>query len=160
VVNASVSAILISLVVAAPGLAQEQYASVYGVVRDASGMPTPGVRVEARNLSTGLVSITATSGAGYYRFAVLAPGRYDIAADPSGARVTRLVGLQLSLGWVVSVDLQLGRGDVAEPGSSGKTSLPAMTESASFANIRDERLESQPRGRDYTSVTLQAPGAN
>ncbi len=157
---AALSAVAIGLCAAAPAAAQEQTGTIEGIVRHAAGAPATQVRVEARNLSTGMVVGTVTDTEGFYLLPALAPGRYDVTADPTGPAPGRVGQVALFLGWLLRVDLALGQSTAEPTAPEALATLPELTQSASFANIRDERLERQPRGRDYTSVTLQAPGAN
>jgi hypothetical protein len=69
----------------APVSAQEQRASIEGIVRDSSGGVLPGVTIEARSPSMAGVQATVTDANGLYRFPALPPGRYDVSAMLQGS---------------------------------------------------------------------------
>jgi hypothetical protein len=73
-----------------PAWAQEQRASIEGIVRDTQGGAVPGVALLA-NCASGLTLETVTDGSGIYRFAALPPGRYEVyTSSPAGWRVMRV----------------------------------------------------------------------
>ena len=59
-------------------------ASVIGTVTDTEGGVLPGVTMTLRNIDTGVVRTIVTEGDGVYRFAGLAPGRYDLKSELVG----------------------------------------------------------------------------
>ncbi len=66
--------ILATLFAPWPLAAQEQSASIQGIVKDSQGGVLPGVTVEARNAQGGVVT-TYTDARGAYRFPSLLPGQ-------------------------------------------------------------------------------------
>ena len=54
---------------------------IVGTVRDASGAIVPGAKVSAKNVETGIVSVTTTGGEGNYTFPTVPPGTYDVSAQ-------------------------------------------------------------------------------
>ena len=70
----NIALVFLMLALAMPAFAQEQRASIEGVVKDTSGAVLPGVTVEAKNEATGVVVSAVTDANGVYRFPSLASG--------------------------------------------------------------------------------------
>ena len=92
------------LLTAMPAAAQERFAAVTGVVRDASGAVLPGVTVSITNKQTGKVYTVVTGSDGVYRVLDLEPGRYSVRFELAGlhaggdaGRRTLLLGKTLEL---------------------------------------------------------------
>ncbi|MGH9161667.1 MAG: TonB-dependent receptor, partial [Vicinamibacteraceae bacterium] len=152
--------LLTTLVVALPAFAQEQRASIEGTVTDSSGAVLPGATVEARS-AAGVVVSTVTNDSGIYRFPVLRPGVYDVTATLSGFAAQSVSGINLSLGQILRADLALVLEGVTEQVQvTSEVPLIDVRQSARAANIRDEYIERLPKGRDFTTLVTQAPGAN
>jgi hypothetical protein len=140
--------------------AQEQRGALEGTVTDTSGGVVVGAVVEARS-TTGRTLDAVTDAVGVYRFPAVPPGRWDVSAALRGFRTARVEGVRLALGQLLRVDLVLEVGAVSELIDVRESSpLVDVRQSARFTNIRDENLEKLPKGRDFTSLVVQAPGAN
>ncbi len=145
---------------AAPAWAQDQRGSIEGVVRDASGAVLPGATVEAK-APTGVVLSTVTDALGVYRFPSLAPSSYDITASLSGFNPQTVAAVRVSLGQVKKVDFGLPLSGVTETVQVTAVSpLIDVRGTARQTNIRTEQVELLPKGRDFTTLVTQAPGAN
>ena len=104
----SVGVALVVLGCAGAVQAQEQTASIEGVVRDASGGVVPGVSVTASNAS-GRTVPAVTDGAGRYRFPSLPPGRFEIEAQLTGFVPVRVENVDLRLGQQLVIPVTLFR---------------------------------------------------
>jgi outer membrane receptor protein involved in Fe transport len=140
--------------------AQEQRGSIEGVVKDTSGAVLPGVTVEARSPSG--ATVTTTSGTdGGYRFPSLAPGSYTVTANLSGFSPRTTENVPVNLGQVKKVDFALSVAGVAESVQvTAESPLVDVKQTARQTNIRAEQVELLPKGRDFTTLVTQAPGAN
>ena len=161
--HARISALLLAgcLAFAGTATAQEQRGSIEGTVKDASGAVLPGATVEARNIGQGGVASTVSDGAGVYRFPALAPGRYNVSATLQGFAAAKIDNVELLLGQIKRVDLSLGVSGVAETVEvKAESPLVDVRQSARAVSIRDEQVELLPKGRDFSTLVTQAPGAN
>jgi hypothetical protein len=161
--HARMSAVLLAACLACANMAvaQEQRGSIEGTVKDASGAVLPGATVEARNIGQGGVASTATDAAGVYRFPALAPGRYNLSATLQGFAPAKIDNVELLLGQIKRVDLALGVSGVAETVEvTAESPLVDVRQSARAVSIRDEQVALLPKGRDFTTIVTQAPGAN
>ena len=152
--------LLIIAALAVPAFAQEQRGSIEGVVRDASGAVLPGSTVEAK-APTGVVLSTTADANGVYRFPSLAPGNYDVTASLAGFVSKTVEVVRVSLGQIKKVDFGLPVAGVTETVQVTAVSpLIDVRQTARQTNIRTEQVELLPKGRDFTTLVTQAPGAN
>ena len=155
------SVLLGALLCAMPAFAQEQRASIEGVVKDATGAVLPGVTVEARNVAVGSVVSAVTDAAGVYRFPALAAGTYEVTATLAGFNTAKMAEVPLSLGQIKKVELSMSVAGVAENVQvSAESPLIDTKQSARATSIRSEQIDLLPKGRDFTTLVTQAPGAN
>ncbi|HET7694254.1 MAG TPA: TonB-dependent receptor [Vicinamibacterales bacterium] len=141
--------------------AQEQSASIQGVVADTSGAVLPGVTIEARSPSVVGVSTTTSDERGIYRFPALPPGRYELTASLSGFATKKLSDVDLLLGQALKIDLQLALASVSESVQvTGESPIIDVKQNAATASITQDLMERIPRGRNFTTILNTAPGTN
>jgi len=153
--------LLLVLALAVPAMAQEQRASIEGVIKDASGAVLPGVTVEAKNLAVGSVVTTVTDASGVFRFPALAAGMYEVTASLQGFNTAKNTAVPIALGEIKKVGLSLTVAGVSESVQvTAESPLIDTKQSARSTSIRGEQIDLLPKGRDFTSLIAQAPGAN
>jgi len=153
-------ALVAALMFAVPVMAQEQRGAIEGVVKDSSGAVLPGVTVEARS-ANGAVVATATDNDGVYRFPSVAPGDYVVTASLQGFRTEQNDTIRVGLGQLRKVDFTLAVAGLTETVQvTGGAPLVDARQSSRQTNIRGEQVELLPKGRDFSSLVTQAPGAN
>jgi len=152
--------LLAALALVAPAIAQEQRASIQGIVKDSQGGALVGVAVVAKR--AGGAAVEAVSDAtGAFRFAALSPGAYEVTASLSGFTPAKVAGIDLRLGQVLTVNLGLKPGGLTETVQVvGESPLIDVKQSARATNLRAEDIDKMPKGRDFTSLVTQASGAN
>jgi Carboxypeptidase regulatory-like domain/TonB dependent receptor/TonB-dependent Receptor Plug Domain len=152
--------LLVALALAVPAFAQEQRGSIEGVVKDASGAVLPGATVDASS-NVGQPASTVTDSLGVYRFPSLAPGNYKVTANLQGFVAREVVDVRVALGQIKKVDFSLPLSGVTETVNvTAVTPLVDVRQTARQTNIRAEQVELLPKGRDFTTLVTQAPGAN
>jgi hypothetical protein len=153
--------LLCALVAAWPAAAQEQRATLEGVVTDSSGGVLPGAAVEARNTQRGIAVTAVSDSAGVYRFPSLPPGLYDVTVTLQGFSPGRAERVELLLGQIKTVNFTLAVGAVTETVAvTAESPLVDVKQSMRATSIRDEQVELLPKGRDFTTLVTQATGAN
>jgi len=155
-------AIALALVLAGSSLAlaQEQGGSIQGAVRDSSGGVLPGVTVEARTPSAPGINSAVTDHAGVYRFPALPPGAYGITATLAGFKVAKIEDAILVVGKSLTVDFKLEIATVSENVTvTGESPIIDTRQNATFATLQRDTIDRIPRGRDFSSILKQAPGA-
>lgn len=155
------SVVLVLLLSWAPmAFAQETRGSVEGVVKDSSGAVLPGVTVEARTGSGGVVT-AVSDDAGKYRFPSLPPGRYTITANMQGFKKAAFENVDLLLGQVLQINFALEVGGVTEDVQvTAESPIIDVKQNAAGAIIQKEIIDLIPKGRNFDDLTKNAPGTN
>ena len=155
-------AVLLGLwLVAAPAAAQEQRASIEGTVKDNTGAVLPGVTVDAKNLSQGGVASAVSDAGGFFRFPSLAPGAYEVTAKLSGFTPKTFSRVELTLGQTKVLDVALGVSGLSETVQvTSEQPLIDVKSSQRAYSITADQFVKLPKGRDFSTVVTQAPGAN
>ena len=108
--------------------------NISGTVKDAQGAVMPGVTVTARNIQTGVAQTLLTDDVGFYNFAALPIGTYDVSFQKTGFTPYRETGL------VINVDTALRVDAVPQVGAETQT----VTVEATAAQVD---TQTQPDGR-------------
>ena len=154
------AALMAVLLVSWPVAAQELRGSIEGTIKDASGAVLPGVTVEAKTAAAPALS-TTTDAQGNYRFPSVPPGTYEVSATLASFAPKKLGDVVVGLGQIKKVDFQLGLANVAETVQvTAESPLVDVKQNARQVNIRGEQIDLLPKGRDFTTLVTQAPGAN
>lgn len=132
-----------------------------GRITDQSGAVVPGAAVVVRNLETGVELTGATNRAGLYRFPVIMPGTYSIAASLKGFRDAQIL-VQVLVGNTTSQDIKLQVGASADTVKvSGTTPLLRPEESSASIVFDRSFIQDLPlNGRKYTEFTVLSPNTS
>lgn len=104
----------VALAGAVMAMAQENRATISGIISDPSGAAIVGATVTARNTNTNLV-LTATAGAdGIYTLPTLPAGPYELVVEAQGFRKLTRGGVTVASGDKAQLDLQLEVGALTE----------------------------------------------
>ena len=154
--------LLLSLVAAAgvpaPAIAQQDTATMTGIVRDANGA-IPGATVTIVNVQTNISVKTATGADGYYAMSGLRPGQYSMTVEFTGfATVRKRVTLQVAQ--VAQIDATLQPGGVTEiVDVPGGASLLAPNTSSRGWVVGGKTISDLPlNGRDSSGLAIIVPG--
>ncbi len=126
------------------GTVREQVSE--GVMR-----PVGGAQIQIRNLQTGQVSTTLTTGEGVFRLLLLPPGGYELRAEAGGHEALTIASLSLNANEVVTLEVRLVANSVAEARSrlprQPELGPPLPAEASAMAGSYREfrhRLDSDP----------------
>jgi hypothetical protein len=150
--------LLAMLACAASVLAQ---AELSGVVRDPAGLPVAGAAVSIESQTTAARFTTVTGSDGAYRLLGLPAGEYVFAADRSGFRPYRRLGIVVRAAGRRSFDLQL---EIAGPQSEAvevKGDAPLLettTAAVSYAVDRAKLAAVPLDGRNFVPLIALSPG--
>lgn len=154
------SALILAL--ASPGLliAQVTTATISGLVMDSSGRAVPGAAVTVHRLETGSKRTVLTDSEGRYLAADLELGAYDVQTEMNGFQTELRSGIELTVGREAVVDFVLQVGTVRERVVvSGDAPLVDTTNTSMGSVVDRQTIADLPlNGRDYTQLTLLAPG--
>lgn len=100
----------------APALLQAQAnsGSMSGVVTDPNGAIVPGVKIVAKNASSGLLTETKSSEAGIYVFPNLPVGTYEVVAEFTGFKKLTHSNIEVRIASRQELDIKLEVGDVMQ----------------------------------------------
>ena len=140
--------------------AQQETATITGLVRDESGAIVPKATVTVTNVQTNISVKTETDESGAYVIPSLRPGEYSVTVESSGFRKFVRTGVTLQVAQVARVDLTLQTGGLTETVEVvGATSL-LDTQTSSRGLVIDQKkiVELPLNGRDYNQLALLSPG--
>lgn len=146
--------------VSTPAFAQSlTTGGVTGNVTDPTGAVVPNVTVTLTSLDTGAVETATTNASGEYRFSLLKPGRYTVAAASSGFQnIERPVEVAVGAAVTANFTLQLGAATATVEVSAAS---PLVTEDpAQITTFSAQQVALLPSaGGDLTNIAFTAPGA-
>jgi hypothetical protein len=134
-----VLALLVTLLAATPGWAQESRGSIVGRVTDASGAVIPGAAVEVTNQAMGTKLSLSTNEAGLYQASYLIPGAYQIVVQAPGFKKYVRDGVQVRVGDRLEINIMLEVGAPAETITVTAEAPLLETGSASVGSVVDSR---------------------
>ena len=154
--------ILLCLAWSVPAAAQDiASGSFAGVVRDTSGAVLPGVTVEVASPALiEKVRSTTTDSDGRYRITGLRPGLYSVTFTLPGFRTVRREGVDLTTGFVATVNGDLSVGAVEETITvTGTAPIVDMKSSTQQQVFSGEVLRELPTGKNSGLYAALLPGA-
>ncbi len=98
----------------APLPAQSIYATLTGVVSDPSGAVVGQATVRLRDAKSGSLRETVSNGDGYYTFASVPVGTYDLTVEAKGFQLYKGTGIELGGGEKRNVNVALNVGTTGE----------------------------------------------
>src|SRR5687767_12927306 len=139
-------ALLVTLSFGATAFAQGGGASSTGTIQgrvvDSQGAVLPGVTVTATSPSALGAQTTVTSETGNYRFPALPPGEYELTFELAGFNGLKRSGIQISLGFVANVNVELALATLQETVTvSGASPVIDTTSTRVQQNFKMEQLQ-------------------
>jgi len=161
VVVASVCAILLTMLAAAPGWAQTFRGTIQGTVTDSSGAALVGATVTIHNVDTGIDRITQTNTDGSYLVPELQIGTYTVSVSMSGFQKTVTTGVVVDVATEKRIDAVLKPGQVNQQIVVAGEDLPQVdsTNDTLGGTLTQDTVKDLPvNGRDYTKLIYLTPG--
>jgi outer membrane receptor protein involved in Fe transport len=151
---------VLTVMLGAPGLVgQESRGVITGRVSDSSDAGIAGVRIQATNVETGIVTTAVSGDSGGYRLPFLTPGTYQVTAEFSGFKKFLMDKLEVRVGETLDLPLRMEVGSAAETVevSGGAPLLESGT--ASMGTFMDaRRLQELPqRGGNPMELARLSP---
>jgi hypothetical protein len=143
-----------------PAFAQAGRAELSGTVRDASGLPVPGARIQAKQRETNADFSTLSGRRGEYHLLGLPVGRYVLTVECRGFQLYRRSGLVLRIGEQVSLDVPLELGPSTQSVDVNEEISLLETESGSVNfGLSEREIATLPLdGRNFIPLVALAPG--
>jgi len=108
-----VAAVCLSLCALA-AFAQTDRGTITGTITDPAGAVVPNAPIEAKNLATGAVYPSASSGTGNYTIAQLPVGTYELSVTVSGFKKYVRTGIGVEVAGIDRIDVKLEVGATTE----------------------------------------------
>ena len=135
--------------------AQVNTGTITGTVTDSSGSAIPNVKVTAVQTDTNFQSTAVTNAEGLYRIQSLQPGSYRITFEAAGFKRYVQVGLDLTVGSVLPVNVKLEVGQLTESIQVSAQGTLLETETSSTGSLTEgETLYKMPLYQRYVLNTL------
>ena len=152
--------VLAGVILMLPGVSHAQEATISGAVTDATGGVLPGVTITAVHEATGNRFVAVTDERGIFRIPARVGG-YQLVAELQGFTTVTRAGMQLLVGQVVSLDLQMSPSGVAESVTvTGEAPLLNVSTSTLGGNIDPQQVQELPvQGRNWMALAMLAPGS-
>lgn len=143
---------------AAQGGGASSTGTIQGRVTDAQGAVLPGVTITATSPAMIGAQTAVTSETGNYRFPAVPPGQYTLTYELSGFNTLKREGIQISLGFTGSINVELSLASLQETVTVTGAS-PVIDTSATRVqqNFKVEELRSIPNGRDMWALLAVTP---
>ncbi len=140
--------------------AQTGTSRIRGAVTDSSKAVVPGANVTALQEGTGQSRAATTNAFGQFSFDGMQLGAYTITVAVSGFKQFASRGNVLSVGNVLTIDVELETGAVAEVVNVSEHSVQVQTSEASLGNVLDTKpIEQLPlNGRNPLHLMALQPG--
>src|SRR6188768_2372807 len=131
---------------------------IQGKVSDAQGAMLPGVTIVATSPAMPGQQTAVTSENGNYRFPAVPPGTYTLMFELAGFNSVRRDGIQITLGFTGTVNIELALATLQETVTvTGSSPIIDTTATRSVQTFKAEQLASIPNGRDLWSLLAITP---
>jgi len=131
---------------------------VAGVISDESGAIIPGATVRLTSLDTGATQTATTNNQGYYRFSLVLPNRYKLAASKAGFETVETT-LAVSVGTLVTTNLTVRVGQSSQTVEVTEAPPVLSPEASNNTAFTAQEVASLPNsGGDITTIAFTAPG--
>jgi hypothetical protein len=134
--------------------------SISGTVTDQTGAVVPDTTVAALNLDTTVQQTTKTNPNGFYTFATLSVGRYQIEIIRDGFKPYKRTGLVIDVNATLRADITLTMGEQSEEVVVSDTAVHVETESSQMGEVvaGTEIVSVALNGRSFTDLMALQPG--
>ena len=151
----------LTVLLAAPSLAQRTNADLTGRVLDQAGAAVPSATVTARNAGTGAERTAQTDERGDYSIRELPPGRYEITVEAPNFSKALAKDLELNIGTANTLNFDLKPGQITETVEvSAAAGLVETTRSEIGGVVTPVEVENLPLlNRTFAALSVIMPEA-
>src|ERR1700704_1523170 len=152
-------------------LAQGDRGTITGTISDPAGAVIASAPVEAKNIDTGSLYPTQSTGTGNYTLSELPAGPYEISVTVPGFKKYVRQGLTIQVAATLRIDVRLEVGSASESVTVSEAAALLQTESGEVShNVSAQRLDELPvlqtgagagssAIRNPTAAVVLVPGA-
>jgi outer membrane receptor protein involved in Fe transport len=156
------AAILLLATFAVPGWGQTFRGTILGAITDSSGAAVTGATVTIKNVDTGLIRTTVSTGDGTFSVPELPIGTYIVTIDKTGFQTAVTTGVAVDVSSERRVDVTLKPGQMSQMVEVTGESLPVVetTSDTLGGTFENKEITDLPiNGRDFTKMLIMVPGA-
>lgn len=153
------AALVLTVLVAGPAVAQGTLGRLVGTVLDSSGGVLPGARVTLSNAATGFRLAEVTNSQGGFSFPQVPIGTYQVVVELGGFKTASYRDVVINVGQEYSLTAKLEVGEVRETVNvlAGVSLVKTTTPEVSTTVLQQQVLEIPLGGRSVTNlINLQA----
>jgi hypothetical protein len=131
---------------------------IAGTVIDPAKASVPDANVTLKSLDTGALVTGSTTSQGYFRFALLKPGRYEVTVSKSG--FAKLIqNVEVNVGKTTTLEMALEISSASQTIEVTATLDLLGTDPTTSTTFTQEEVAKLPNpGNDITTVAFTAPG--
>jgi len=143
----------------AQGGGASQTGTIIGKVTDSSEAALPGVTVTITAASLMGAQSQVSNESGNYRFPAIPPGSYTVKYELAGFSTLVREGIDVSLGFTATVNVQLAVATLQETVTvTGESPVVDTSATRVQQNFKLEQLQTIPNARDMWSLLAVSPG--
>ena len=140
-------------------VAQTNFASFTGTIRDKDGSPVPSVGVTATNVATQVKYSATSNDQGLYTISALPIGDYKVRAELQGFRVYETSPIKLESGQTARVDITMQLGFEQSIEVTGVAPILQTQDAVVGEVISETTIKNMPlNGRNFSQLSLLLPG--
>lgn len=145
-----------------PRVGAQTSGSISGHLADPTGASLPGTTVTLREVATGAVRTTKSTGTGDYSFTEVPPGTYSLQATHEGFKAVRSDTFEVQIDQSVRLNFTLQLGAVTESVEVTAAGALLQAENASTGTVVEnaEINELPLNGRNYLSLVALSSNVN
>lgn len=134
--------------------------SISGTITDPSGALVSDVRVDVKDVDTGVERNAITDSSGRYRVTSLAAGQYEVRAEKQGFQAGIRQGINLAVGQDAAVDLTLAVGQLTQQVTvTADAALVDVSTTNISGLVAEQQVKDLPlNGRSYDELLTLNPG--
>jgi hypothetical protein len=155
-------AVILSLCVAIPAVAQKTTGTIQGVVTDPQGAVVANAQVTITNVATANTRNVTTSSQGFYSAPDLEVGTYNVTVKQSGYKTYVSSGVALDTASIMTVNVPLTLGSATEEVTVEASTVQVETATGTLSSTVDgDSVRELPlNGRSFAQLTQLTPGVS
>ncbi len=153
--------LLLVLISASSGRAQQTLGSINGTVFDSSGAAVPGAQVTVTDESINVVRSTTSQGDGFFQIFNLPIGVYKVRATHDGFETTQLANIAVQEARATTLQISLKIGQVSTSVEVTATPLLNATDATNGYTLDTAQIAAIPTATgSFTQLAILSPGTN